>query len=188
MNATNRYLDRLMQLRGLRSDYAMSKFLGVSTASVSIWRSGSSQLGEDMAFRIARELDIDPIEIISAIGAERSKDARTQEGWREIFRRVTSHAQPIAVFGVAILATMAASRMEPLTLAEPENQAFLSAPALSERVGTVEYYVNSWMPQPAPIATGITPFDTLALSAALALAVFFRQRRPTRTRGAHAGT
>lgn len=187
-NATNRYLDRLAALYGLPSDYAIANFLGVTRQHVSQWRRGIAQFSEGQAFTVATKLDIDPVEIIAAIGAERSKDAIAKEGWREIFRRVTSHAQPIAIFGAAILATAVGHDVAPIMRADAENKAFLQSPALSAQAEWLNIMLSPAAAEPAPTATGITPFDALAMAVALALAVFVRQRQPARLRGAHAST
>lgn len=140
MNATNRYLNRLAQMRGLRSDYAIAKYLGISTAHVSIWRSGSSQFSDDMAFRVARDLDIPAIEIIAEIGAERAKAKETREGWRELLAQFRAgHVVP--VFFAAILAAMAFTHVENTA---PQAFEFVGAPAPTGQflTGTYEYYVH----------------------------------------------
>lgn len=185
MNTTNKYLNRLADLRGLRSDYAIAKYLGLSTAHVSIWRNEGSQFSDDMAFRIARELDLPAIEIIASIGSERAKEQSTRDGWREVLAQFKAqHVVP--VFIAAILATFAYRGGVLDTRASLENKAY-SVPTLSAARATLKIMFNrgnaterlTGPPYVTPFAP-TPPFEGYGAFLLVAAFLLFRRRGATR--------
>ena len=84
MNAIN-YLEKAKEKLGIKSDYALAKWLGISRFSLSSFTTGRRPLDDYTATRIAEALGINPMEIIAARNAEREKDETRKEFWRRIF-------------------------------------------------------------------------------------------------------
>ena len=79
------------------TDYWLAKHLGARPSLISNYRSGLSYPNEAVAIRLARLLEIDPIEIIAVanyhravrIGKERKRDtAAEQKFWRQVYNEV----------------------------------------------------------------------------------------------------
>jgi transcriptional regulator with XRE-family HTH domain len=88
MRTTVDYLDALKAKLGLPSDYAAAKLLGVTRSAASRYRTGVSTFDDEVAVRVAELLEINPLEVIFALRAERAanEDARTRwEGYWENF-------------------------------------------------------------------------------------------------------
>lgn len=56
---------------GLKSDYALAKYLGLSQQAVSLWKT-VKQCDDDMAIRLAEELGYDPSRILLEIQGHRT--------------------------------------------------------------------------------------------------------------------
>ncbi|NAW67657.1 hypothetical protein [Photobacterium halotolerans] len=77
MITTLQLLDELKRVRKLPSDYAAAKYLGISQQAVSKWRTGSP-MGEDMAEKIAFDLELDIDIVMLSNMAERRKHKREE--------------------------------------------------------------------------------------------------------------
>lgn len=84
MKTTNEYLDWVKEERGLPSDYALAKLLGVTTPSVVQYRSGRSAIGIETAMRIGEILGIDGHAIYAHGQIERAKNAQVIDFWKAI--------------------------------------------------------------------------------------------------------
>ena len=58
------------------SDYRIAKLLGITRASVSRFRTGKGSFCDETAIRAAELLGIEPLKVIAAANAERSKDEK----------------------------------------------------------------------------------------------------------------
>lgn len=67
------WIDRVKTAKGLPSDYAAAKMLGLSRATISKYRSTTPTLDEDTAMKVALVLGVDPAGIIVDQLAERTK-------------------------------------------------------------------------------------------------------------------
>jgi transcriptional regulator with XRE-family HTH domain len=88
MRTTVEYLDDIKATLGLPSDYAIAKALRIAHSAVSRYRHGKGSFDDEVAFRVAEILEINPLEVIVASRAERavSEDARTRwQGYWENF-------------------------------------------------------------------------------------------------------
>ena len=63
------------------SDYRIAKLLGITRASVSRFRTGKGSFCDETAIRAAELLGIEPLKVIAAANAERSKDEKTRGFW-----------------------------------------------------------------------------------------------------------
>jgi transcriptional regulator with XRE-family HTH domain len=90
MRTTVDYLDAVKAKLGLPSDYAAAKALRIAHSAISRYRNGKGSFDDEVAFRVAEILDINPLEVIVSARAERAlnDDARSRwEGYWENFSR-----------------------------------------------------------------------------------------------------
>lgn len=81
MRTTVDYLDALKAKLGLPSDYAAAKLLGVSRAACSRYRTGVSTFDDEVAFKVAELLEINPLEVIVSARAERAANEDARSRW-----------------------------------------------------------------------------------------------------------
>jgi len=70
MNVSAKYLDLLQEKTESGTDYAVAKLLDESRSRLSGYRTGRNKFDEDMCFKVAAALGIDPMEVIAAIKLE----------------------------------------------------------------------------------------------------------------------
>lgn len=72
-----------------RSDYAVSKLLGIRPQTICNWKSGRGAMSEDIALKAADLLGFDPEYVLACVTAERAKDTPTYETWVKVCERLT---------------------------------------------------------------------------------------------------
>jgi predicted transcriptional regulator len=87
MKTTIDYLDEMKAKHGMPSDYAAAKALGVSRASISLYRTGKNQFDNFTAAKVADLLGVDVLEIIAAVNHERSKDDERRAFWLSLWEK-----------------------------------------------------------------------------------------------------
>lgn len=95
MFTTTDYLDSLRVKTGVPSDYALQPILGVTRSAISKYRTKREFFSDDMAFKVARILEIDPILVISAIHAERAKTQEEKAAWTGLFEKLGGMAASV---------------------------------------------------------------------------------------------
>jgi transcriptional regulator with XRE-family HTH domain len=83
MKTTLQYLDEIKRAAGVESDYAVAKLLRITNSAVSRWRLHNITFDTKVACKVARILNVDPLEVIAAAQYERSKDDDSRAFWRE---------------------------------------------------------------------------------------------------------
>lgn len=101
------------------SDYRIAKLLGISSPSVSRWRTSTGHMSDDHAARLAELAGLDPAEWVLRIAAEREPDGPGTAAMRDAIRRLSGRA-------AAVILTVAAACM-----AAPESSANAAVSALS---------------------------------------------------------
>lgn len=96
------YLDLTKAKLGIESDYALAKRLELSKGAISTIRLQKGFIGEDTAIKIALILRIDPVEILAATAAERTKNAMAKTVWRDLSERLSTATACILLGGVLI--------------------------------------------------------------------------------------
>ena len=98
---TQDYLDATKAKIGIQSDYALAKSLDISREYMSQLRSGKRPVSDEVALRIAKLLEVNPIQIIATANAERAKNPEIQAAWTTLmdkiskgFDSLTSRANP----------------------------------------------------------------------------------------------
>lgn len=75
------YLAQLKRHYGVTSDYALAKKLGIGVSLMSSYRTRRSRFDDYMCMRVAKELGIEPLEVIADIHAEREKRPEVKRFW-----------------------------------------------------------------------------------------------------------
>ena len=86
MSYIGTYLDQLIEKRNLKSDSELAGYLGISRQHISRIRIAGN-LSEEKCFRLAQELDIDPLELFSYIRAQRASSPEIKLVWMELHRK-----------------------------------------------------------------------------------------------------
>lgn len=92
MRSTLEFLDAVKARHSLTSDYSLAPILGVTKQEVSKLRNSKAFLGDQTAIQVAKLLEIDPAEVLSAVHAERAKTPAEKAAWASIFQRITTAA------------------------------------------------------------------------------------------------
>lgn len=84
MKTTIEYLDQVKAERGLTSDYALAKLLGITTTAVQQYRSGRSAIGIETAMKVGDILGVDGHAVYADGQIERAKNAEISAFWKTI--------------------------------------------------------------------------------------------------------
>lgn len=71
-------------MKGLESDYRLAKLLGVLPQTVSNYRSGRSQLSDEIAVRLAALMGRHPGHMLASLAADRAKHPDVAKAWQEV--------------------------------------------------------------------------------------------------------
>lgn len=93
------------RIKGIKSDNAAARELGVTRSAISMVKSGGG-FSVETAWKVAEALSLDPAEVIATCelaSAKRSGDEEKVQVWKQRFKSV-SHSAASLFFGVALLA------------------------------------------------------------------------------------
>jgi plasmid maintenance system antidote protein VapI len=88
-NTTTDLLDEIREIKGLPSDYAVAKLLGVRTQTITSYRSGRTQMSDEMAWRATRVLGRAPGPVLAQLAAERTSHAEVKKVWLEVVKTLS---------------------------------------------------------------------------------------------------
>jgi len=80
-------LEAVKVRRGISSDYALAKALGVSQPTVASYRAGNSRISDDVALTVAEILGMHPMSVIAAANAERAKTPEQRARWEGLMEK-----------------------------------------------------------------------------------------------------
>lgn len=105
MKTTVEYLRAAKDAAGLESDNALSKAIGVSRATISLYMSGDRTMDDYTALKVAQILGIDAIEVIAAANHERERTAERREAWENLWNATAriGRAASLAVLALGVL-------------------------------------------------------------------------------------
>ncbi|HIL23618.1 MAG TPA: XRE family transcriptional regulator [Alcanivorax sp.] len=92
------------RIKGIKSDNAVAKELGVTRSAISMIKSGGG-FSVETAWKVSETLSLDPAEVIATCelaNAKRSGDEGKIQVWKKRFRAV-SHSAASVFFGSALL-------------------------------------------------------------------------------------
>ncbi|WP_314434655.1 helix-turn-helix domain-containing protein [Massilia timonae] len=84
---TMELLEAVKVRRGIASDYALAKALGVSQPTVASYRAGNSRISDDVALTVAEILHLHPLQVIAAANAERAKTPEQKARWTDLMEK-----------------------------------------------------------------------------------------------------
>lgn len=97
MSATIKFMDALAA-RYNATDYRIGKMLGKSTGAISNYRTGRSTFDAKTCVQVAELLELEPLEVIAAVEADRARTEDDRGWWRAQLKRI---AIPTTVPAVA---------------------------------------------------------------------------------------
>lgn len=145
MQTTLQLLEAVKRRRGIASDYALAKHLGVSRQVMSSYRSGTT-LGEDMAMKVADELGVPRAAVLAAMASERTKNEDVKKAW----------AQALKKLGAAAAALLGGGPTPPAPPAISHKQARNTQCSPFARAAQLALRRLATLIAPALIATGCT--------------------------------
>lgn len=98
------FLNELKVKHGLKSNYAVAKFLDQTDTAIARWAHGKGTFSDETAMKIAELLEYDPAYVMACMAAERSKDANVKKTWEWTAHHLGGLAAALAV--VAFLPTV----------------------------------------------------------------------------------
>ncbi len=91
-----KYLDRVLQEKGFKNDFTLSKHLGWSSGAISMYRTGKRVMDDEACLAVALELNINPMEIVGAACMDRAEKTGQKSLW-EVFMSRTAQATAASV-------------------------------------------------------------------------------------------
>lgn len=110
------WIDRVKSVRGIESDYAAAKALGITKQAISTYRAKGSTLDENAAISVAKLLGIPPAGVVLDQAAERTK-------WPEVRAALLAETNRLCIlclitnlakFAIKAIARRAAPKKFPL--------------------------------------------------------------------------
>lgn len=101
------FLDAVKARHNLPSDYAAAKFLELTQAQVSRYRTGRDYFGDEVALRVAEHLAMPPAYVLACVHAERASTAQLRSIWTKIAtnaKKASSKAGTAAACGILSVA------------------------------------------------------------------------------------
>lgn len=102
MHTTAEFLDLLKERHGLKSDYAVAKFMGWSTSQISNYRHRGS-FNDTVALDVAESLKLPAGYVLACVAAERTRDPLLKSAWERVAERLKGVAAALLVGFVVVL-------------------------------------------------------------------------------------
>lgn len=94
------FLNDLKSKYGLKSNYAVAKFLDQTDTAIARWAHGKGTFSDETAMKIAELLEYDPAYVMACMAAERSKDAKVKKTWEWTANHLGGLAAALAVLAI----------------------------------------------------------------------------------------
>lgn len=101
------FIEMYKEKNNLGSDYRVSKELGVTRQSISLYKNGRP-IDEDLALPIAESLGIEPSKILYIIAGEKSRKPEAKKAWDKLSRQ----AGMISLKALLVLPLLALASIE----------------------------------------------------------------------------
>lgn len=96
-------LDELKSLNNNASDYRIAQILNVNKAAVSKWRNSKGFFEDEVCFRVAELLSMQPEYVVACVHAERSKTPQARMVWTHLAAAFGTAAVFVLVVGILAL-------------------------------------------------------------------------------------
>lgn len=100
--STLRYLDAIKQRHDVKSDYAVSKLLGITRQQVSNYHRRGEFFSDITALRVAELLDIEFMEVLAAQNAERARRPDERKVWVDLAKKAAGAVAGLAAVHFAL--------------------------------------------------------------------------------------
>lgn len=91
------YLDAARDRLDPASDYELARELEIEPSAISNYRHGRSRPDNNVLIGLAEILEIDPLELIALVNAERAKKERERAFWKNLLSTLS-----VVCFGIAL--------------------------------------------------------------------------------------
>ena len=81
------YLDAVKAQLNIESDYELAKRLGIPNANMPGMRNGTRKVSNDIAFKLAIALQLDPAQVVADLEEQREKNEKRRDFWRSFLSR-----------------------------------------------------------------------------------------------------
>lgn len=82
-------LEAVKERRGITSDYALAKVLGITQSAASSYRTGRSRIDDNVALTVAEILQMHPLQVIAVANFERAKTPEQKARWRDVLEKIS---------------------------------------------------------------------------------------------------
>jgi len=106
MQTTADFIEALKAKHGLKSNYAVAKFLNQTDTAVARWSKGHVTFSDEMAMHMAELLDLDPAYVVACVHAERASSAETKSLWERIAANMHYATAAVLVLAVVLAPTL----------------------------------------------------------------------------------
>jgi len=83
-NTTTDLMDEIKEIKGLQSDYALAKLLAVRPQTINSYRTGRTQMSDEMALKATRVLGRRLAPVLAQLAVERAVDPEVKKAWQEV--------------------------------------------------------------------------------------------------------
>jgi DNA-binding transcriptional regulator YdaS (Cro superfamily) len=90
-NTTTELMDEIKEIKGLESDYALAKLLDVRPQTINSYRTGRTQMSDEMALKATRVLGRRLAPVLVSLAAERAADPEIKKVWQEVAKLISRH-------------------------------------------------------------------------------------------------
>lgn len=93
-NTTIELMDAVKEAKGIQSDYALAKRLGVLPQTISNYRHDRTQMADEIAVTMAAMIDRPPAPILAQLAAERARSPEVARVWRDAAKTLARATRP----------------------------------------------------------------------------------------------
>lgn len=86
---TIEYVDAVKSRLHITSDYAVAKALGVTKQAVSRYMKGTGYFDDYVAIRVAKLLEIEPLQVIADVNLQRAQNAEVRAVWAGLMEKIS---------------------------------------------------------------------------------------------------
>jgi len=109
-----KFIDLLIEKKGLKNDVAVCKELGWSSGQISQYRSGKNVMNNEACIALAIALEEDPMKIIMAADLDRAERSGHKSLWEVFSKQAAMVTGAVVLGGVTLLVSPTSSEAAPV--------------------------------------------------------------------------